>query len=287
METKKGAVVQRICQEVVGINQGIDWYQQSMDQIGSIDLNPSKFYLSFSSAPRKVSKAPLQLREEQLKALRLINPAFELNGWTIDELCRIAFMTRLSTDTNQAILGKLFDAADLRESVALYKGVCYLDNPEGFVLRVIDGLRTNIQLVFDAIALDNPFPATYFEEASWNQMVLKALFMERPVYRISGVDGRSNPTLATILQDYVHERWSAGRRVSPELWRSVAAHLNASILADVKRVLKEGQELEKFAAARVIMEGRVEGGDQLIRQYGLFAESLPSWDVIGKAVHAG
>ncbi|MEL6275889.1 MAG: EboA domain-containing protein [Bacteroidota bacterium] len=285
METTKGVVVQTICKEVLQSSEGFTWFQQTMEKIGDDTTKPSQFYLSFSRAPRKLSKGPLQLSEEQVNTFKRINPGFILDGWTIDELCRIAFMTQLPVQTNQTVLEKLFSTADLRESVALYKGVYYLDNASDFIQRVIEGLRTNIQQVFDAIALDNPFPLTYFAELPWNQMVLKALFMERPIYRIFGLDERSNATLATILQDYAHERWSAGRSVSPELWRGVVGYLNASILSDVKRVLGAGQELEKFAAARVLLDSGVEEGAQLIANYGLSTESLPSWDEIGVAVN--
>ena len=155
------AIILSICSEALAGNSGKDWWEKKVDQVKNAD-RPAVFYLAFSSAPRKVSKSALQLSEQQVAALKAINPAFNLATWTIDELCRIGLMTALPIRKNQEILDKLFSTADMRESVALYKGLIYLDNASSFVIRAIDGLRTNIQHVFDAIALDNIFPSKYF-----------------------------------------------------------------------------------------------------------------------------
>ena len=247
-----------------------------MDQVKNSD-RPAGFYLAFSGTPRKVSKVPLQLEEAQISALRTINPAFNLETWTVDELCRVALMTALPARKNKEILDKLFSTADMRESVALFKGLIYLDNANAFVLRAIDGLRTNIQHVFDAIALDNCFPSKYFEEAPWNQMVLKALFMDRPIYRIDQLDERKNATLAAILHDYAHERWSAHRKVSPELWRSIVGFVDEAISDDLKKVIAEGDKIEVAAAKRVVLESG------LANEFGIgdILDVLPTWDEIG------
>lgn len=278
---EKKAVLREVAQEVFQAHHEREWYESKVKSL-SQRSTPSQFYLAFSGAVRKTSKAPLLLTDNQIHRLQAVQPAFKLSTWTIDELCRVVFMTLLPTDTNQAILDKLFDTADMRESVALYKGLYFLDNAAAFTLRAIDGLRTNITHVFDAIALDNAFPLQYFEEAPWNQMVLKALFMQRPIYRIYGLDDRSNKTLALILRDYAHERWSAHRRVSPELWRGIAGFADETFLPDFVKMLKSDSKLEQFAAAKAILESSLPQGESMVKAAGIAVDQLPSWDEIGQ-----
>ena len=69
-------------------------------------------------------------------------------------------------------------------------------------------------------------------------MVLKALFVGSRLAPIQGLDERANPELARILREYAHERWAAGRPVTPELWRCVGPFaVDASAIADLERAL--------------------------------------------------
>jgi len=65
----------------------------------------------------------------------------------------------------------------------------------------------------------NPYPADYFDDLAWNQMVLKALFVGS-LHLIYGLDTRAN-SHTSDGNDYAHERWAAKRSVSPEIWRLV------------------------------------------------------------------
>ena len=73
--------------------------------------------------------------------------------------------------------------------------------------------------VFNAVALNNPYPSEYFDNQAWNQMVLKALFVGSPLSQIHGLEQRANPQLAQMLDDYANERQAAKRSVAPSLWQ--------------------------------------------------------------------
>jgi hypothetical protein len=138
--------------------------------------------------------------------------------------------------------------ADAGEMIALYRGLSLYPEPESLAFEVGEGLRSNMRAVFEAIAHNNPYPRDHFDEHRWNHMVLKALFVGSRLSPIMGIDERANPELARILLDYAHERWAAGRAVSPELWRCVGPFIDSlDALDDMQRVLA-GTEIERRAA---------------------------------------
>jgi hypothetical protein len=103
--------------------------------------------------------------------------------------------------------------------------------------------------IFEAVAHRNPYPVEEFDENSWNQLVLKAVFVESKLDRIQGLDARANPRLMRMLCNFAHERWAAGRSVSPELWRCVGPHADFDAVSDLSKVLNTGSDLERKAAA--------------------------------------
>ena len=84
-------------------------------------------------------------------------------------------------------------------------------------------------------------------------MVLKALFIGSSLAAILGLGERANPELAQVLVDYAHERWAAGRPVSPELWLCVGPFAEGPMLDDLARVLTTGTTDER-AAARAALQ---------------------------------
>lgn len=159
-----------------------------------------------------------------------------------------------------------------------------------FTKRAAEGLRSNMTSVFDAIALNNPYPADYLSEQAWNQMVLKAIFMQRPLYRIVGVEQRQNVNLATTLVDYIHERWSAGRNVIPELWRFLSPFIDEEIVGLLKKVGEKGDELEKLAAALACHESDNLAAKELLAKQPEIKEKIENgeinWERIGEDFEA-
>jgi hypothetical protein len=131
-----------------------------------------------------------------------------------------------------------------------------------------------MRAVFEAVAHRNPYPAERFPEATWNQMVLKALFVGSALAPIQGLEERQNPTLARMLCDYAHERWAAGRPVSPDLWRCVGRFADDAALADLGRVLAQGNPRERGAAALALTDCPRAEARTLLRAHPDLASAL-------------
>lgn len=261
----------------------LPWVEKKLAQLQE-DFKARSFFLAFSSCPRFLQKENLSFSADQLQAIEQVYPNFAAQTWSKVELVRVLFMCQIPVAQNYQVLDTLFSTADIKETVALYKGLLFLENADTFALRAREGLRTNMTDVFDAIALHNPFPFLYLSEEAWSHMVLKAMFMGRPLYKVYQIEKRKNKKLALIFLDYAHERWSAHRKVSPELWRFVSGFVDAQFLEDIKRTIQEGEPLERIAATKALQESDYQAGQDWLSQEGLDREDLLDWDEIGKQV---
>ncbi|NND32776.1 MAG: EboA domain-containing protein [Saprospiraceae bacterium] len=267
------------CIKEIDQPQLAEWFHEKCNDLEV----PRKFFINFGLVGRRIPRRPIQWKEELERQLRGINPPFDSASWTLDDLCRLTVMLSLDPSKNREVISTLLSAADMREQVVIYKSLPFLSNAEEFVWLAIDGIRTNMVDVFDAIALYNIYPYRYFSEDAWNQMVLKAIFMERPIYQIARIDDRKNQKLVDILYDFSHERWSASRSVTPELWRLVSGYLNDAIFDDLKNVINKDTPLAREAATKVIAESNDAEALQWIKEAGV-SISKHSWDEIGKLI---
>jgi hypothetical protein len=115
--------------------------------------------------------------------------------------------------------------------------------------------------------MNNPYPARYFDEAAWNQLVLKTIFNDKPVHRIVGLAERSNASLARMLSDFAHERWAAGRAVAPEVWRLTPEFMNENLLADMQHLFASNNADDRKAAALVCFYSKNAPALTLLAEY--------------------
>lgn len=234
--------------------ESLQWLQQKAEKL-RYEFSEKEFYLAFSLLPRFFSKEYLQLTKENLEAAHRLRNGFTPAGFTVVQAARVLLALSIPKENEERylkILNTLFSTGEVSELIALYSALPLLPLPELLKARAAEGIRTSMTVVYDAVALNNPYPADYLDEDAWNQMVLKAVFMERPLDKIYGIDARANKLLARMLSDYAHERWAASRPVTPELWRPVGPFLDEHLLKDMERLLERGNKLERQAAALAI-----------------------------------
>lgn len=261
------AVMKDLLWEVIVTNttaETQEWLQKMSDtQNGAANFNTA-----FILIPRKTGKALLQLNNEQKEKLAAIRNDFSVIGWWVDRLCRVWLLLQLdATDRDKYFrtIENLFLAAEMNELVALYSALPLLAYPEIWVKRCAEGIRSNIAGVLEAIMLHNPYPAENLEQAAWNQMVLKAFFTEKQVQLIIGLDARANKELAYTLADYAKERWAAGRKVNPMLWRLVGQFIDEKLFNDILIGLTHDDVTEKNAIALAVKESSYQPAKNLFK----------------------
>lgn len=197
----------------------------------------------------------------------------------IQQLSRIYVLVRtLEADIEffTPKVANIIQVADTGELETFLKFLVLLPNPEKYKSSAVDALRTNISTIFNAIALNNPYPALYFDEQQWNQMYLKTAFMEGDLSAINDVDKRANKELTRIISDYAHERWAASRTINPYFWRPVSKFLDETLLGDMVRLLKSDDICENNAAGLCCYYSNNPEGEKLLEAYPKLKEDITS-----------
>lgn len=234
------------------------------------NASPLELMTAFVAAPRFVARQPVQISSEHSMALTESIPGFSIEGWTTVRLSRVWLLTRLDSSDREIYVRQietLFDTAEMNELVALYSALPLLGYPEHWLFRATEAVRSNVGDVFDALVMHNPYPARYFTEAAWNQLVLKTIFNDKPIHHIVGLEERANGTLAHILSDFAHERWAAGRSVAPEVWRLTPNYMNYDLLNDMKHLFTSTNLNDQRAAALVCFQAETAEAQALLAQY--------------------
>lgn len=230
---------------------GAAWFGQTLQTLLDAPTERARG-VAIGLAPRKLGKADLAAGPDDLARAAALCDGLDITEWSVDQLARVAFMLAGHRGDDAAFVAR-FDgfcrSAEINELIALCKGLPLY--PGGALLepRAREAVRSGMRPVFEAVAHRNPYPGTFFDEDAWNHMVVKAIFIEAPLWPIQGLDARGNPHLATMLVGLAHERWAAGRPISREVWRCVAPHADAEGVAALEHVLRSGSDTDRLAVA--------------------------------------
>lgn len=200
----------------------------------------ARFCALVALASRHARRRPLAPQASELEAAARLVPGWNPERWNLLEALRVVLVlarSDLGGDGTMLALEEAFRFADEGEACALYRALGLLPGGERFAWRAGEGCRSNMRSVFEAAALDTPFPLRHFDALAWNQCVIKALFVGAPLWRLHGFDQRLSPELARMALDLAEERRSAGRPVPHELWACLGKSSGARGLDALEREL--------------------------------------------------
>lgn len=265
-------ILTRCIQRAVA-SAAVEWLQQSLRDV-SASNDQSRLVRALGLAPRRLGRADLIVTDHDLRAADALRSGWDLTGLSVDQAARIALVLasyRCDGAAFAETVESLCQTAEVNELIAYYRGLAIFPAAPLLLGRAREGIRSAMTPVFEAVAHRNPYPRAMFDQDAWNQMVLKALFIGSTLEPIQGLEERANPDLAVMLVDYAHERWAAGRPVSPELWRCVGAFADERGIAALARVLDNGDREERLAAARALKACPDIKAEEILRRHGIRA----------------
>ncbi len=197
-----------------------EWLRGAADELRTGDASRALFAFFAGAGRRARSLAP----EAVGKAAAMLESmgGGSAVSWTPADVVRavllLAVIPRLAVGTAADLSRELFLRGDNAERCALMRGLGLWDAIAAAQVPVaVEACRTNVKDVFAAIACDNPYPARYFSEAQFNQMVLKALLLGLGLARVEGLGRRRNPELTRMVSAYANERRHAGRALPADI----------------------------------------------------------------------
>ena len=207
----------------------------------------ARWFKALGMAPRKLGKADLQPSQVELQAAQTLRQGLDPTEWSVDQTARIAFTLAFYQGDEAGFVQQvamLIDTSEINELLAFFRGFALFPPPEALEPKAREAIRSTMRPVYEAMSHRNPYPFEFFDEAAWNQMIVKAFFLDSSIWQIQGVDERYNADLSVILILLVQERWAAGRFIAPEIWRCAVPHANAEGVAVILQALA-GKALER------------------------------------------
>ncbi len=202
-----------------GSEAACEWLRRALPSPGRA-FSRERFLAFYSGAGRRFRGADLKLsaaEEGRLRDIGVLAPRL----WSLDETARAALLLSawpcMPHDEHGTFVKEVFRKGDNGERCALLRVLVHFPSPARFLITAIEACGTHVLDVFEAIACENPYPAFYFPDPNFNQLVLKALFLGVRVSRLHDWAQRWNSDLLRMVEDYAAELHAAGRSVPEDI----------------------------------------------------------------------
>lgn len=196
------------------------WYSQALSAARAVPGSERALAVAFAGAGRRSRMLGGATVVEAGRRLAAAGGA-SADCWKAPDVVRSSLLLAAARscpgDPLPPLVEGLFVRGDNAERIAILMSLALLPDPARFADLAVEACRTNVQDVFEALACENPYPGLYLNEACFNQMVLKAVFVGVELGRINGLGKRRNRELARMAGAYASERRRAGRSVPGDI----------------------------------------------------------------------
>lgn len=197
------------------------WFETTVVTEAIVD--PRSFRLAFDQAPRRLGRAPIAAGSHERSRLRALGLGHVPGGWRLDEVARVAWLLgaagALAPDALERRVETTWRHGDSLVAQAVLKALPLLPRAERFLVVALEGARSSLRIVLEALVRDNPYPATHFHDVHFNDVVVRAVAADIPPDRIPGLQGRMNPELLWLARAHVAHRRASRRSVPAALDR--------------------------------------------------------------------
>ena len=218
--------------------EDLTWLKQ---QLEAIKISPAFYFSTFSLCARRFDQEHvIDFGESAASESAHSERPYQPSNWSSCTLARAILI--MSANIHWSTFDSTFTTADLKENIDLYKLLhLFNDGHHSSELRTRlgEGLRTNTVPIFKACAFDSNLPATLLPEDAWNQMILKALFLDLDPTSIVEQTRRTNDRLDVMLLRYASEKAHASREIPPCLWELMQPELSQITAEQIKTLICE------------------------------------------------
>ena len=216
--------------------EGLDWLREAS---AAVAADPTAIRSRFPMVGRKVGREPLEEGAD---------PS-DVHAWTIDDAARVLLLLAAGSAA-EGELAELYRYGDAAERRGVLRSLPFLELGDRGLSLVEDAIRTNdLRLIAAALG---PYATEHLPDASYDQAVLKCVFVGVPITGLDGIPSRVTPDGARMLGAFVHERVAAGRDVPAEVWTVVDRFPPEEEIAAIESELQSEFEDRRAAAERAL-----------------------------------
>ena len=236
-------------------DRGIQWLHASLEKLKSSKDVVNELLIQ-SAGTRRI------LGEERLGGEVLIvaeDLQLPIQRWTASDAGRALLILQaiaIAPEIEQEIVQTYFEQGDESEIASLVRVINLLNGAKRYKFHMREVSRTNSKPLYAALAQYNPYPARFYDDHEFNQLVLKALFMGIGIDSVIGLNERANPELSKMCEDYIDERLAAARSLPHDIWLALEPFASEKGLALIKQYSKHETPEHRYFAVKALQQQR-------------------------------